>query len=117
VLALLLTAAVVMAAAPQGPRLAVVKLTTEPSRLDLVTVNRGGGDPLRLAGRGASSTTASPRLTRPTAFRSPWFVAPCLARDARLGGSTASGLRQPYSRNRLIEGGIDIEGPLQQAVL
>jgi Tol biopolymer transport system component len=53
VLALLLLAAgAAMAAAPAGPRLAVIKLSSKPSRIELVTVNRNGGDPLRLAGGG-----------------------------------------------------------------
>lgn len=52
-LALLLAAGVAMGAAPEGPRLAVVKLTEEPYRSELLTVNPSGGRPLRLAGTGA----------------------------------------------------------------
>jgi Tol biopolymer transport system component len=49
-LALLLAASVAMAAAPTGPRLAVIKASPKAPRLELVTVNRKGGDPFRLAG-------------------------------------------------------------------
>ena len=54
-LALLLTGGIAAAAAPQGPRLAVVKASSKPPGLELVTVNRNGGDPLRLAGGGLRS--------------------------------------------------------------
>lgn len=54
VLALLLAASVAMAAAPAGPRLAVVKLGGKPPR-GLVTVDRNGGDPLRVVGSGRRS--------------------------------------------------------------
>jgi len=63
-LALLLAAGVAMAAAPGGPRLALVKLTTKPTRLELMTVDPNGGLPLRLAGGG--------RRARPL----PFFFAP-----------------------------------------
>jgi hypothetical protein len=49
-LALLLVSGVAMAAAPAGPRLAVVKLTEKLSRSELVTVNPDGGHPFHLAG-------------------------------------------------------------------
>lgn len=52
VLALLLAASMAMAAAPQGPRLAVVKLTAKRYRVELLTVDPSGGHPLRLAGSG-----------------------------------------------------------------
>ncbi len=39
-----------IAAAPTGPRLAVVRLSSKSSGLELVTVNRNGGRPLHLAG-------------------------------------------------------------------
>src|SRR5680860_1392262 len=50
VLAMLLTAGVAMAAAPAGPRLAIVKLSA--NRFELLTVNQGGSRPVRLAGGG-----------------------------------------------------------------
>lgn len=50
VLALPLTAGVAGAAAPAGPRLAVVKLTRKPTRETLLTVDRNGRAPMRLAG-------------------------------------------------------------------
>lgn len=51
-LALLLAAGVAGAVTPEGPRLALVKLTTKPTRLELLTVDPNGGLPLRLAGGG-----------------------------------------------------------------
>lgn len=51
-LALLLAVGVAIAAAPAGPRLALVKLTTKPTRLELLTVDPNSGLPLRLAGGG-----------------------------------------------------------------
>lgn len=48
-LAVLLAVGVAMAAAPAGPRLAVVKTTAKPYRLELLTVSPSGGHPLRLA--------------------------------------------------------------------
>jgi Tol biopolymer transport system component len=51
-LALLLAASTALAAAPPGPRLAVVRVSAKPPRLELLTVNRNGGDLLRLAGGG-----------------------------------------------------------------
>jgi Tol biopolymer transport system component len=51
-LALLLAAGVAGAAVPEGPRLAVIKAAAEPPRLELLTLNQSGGDPLRLAGGG-----------------------------------------------------------------
>lgn len=50
-LAVLLAVGVAMAAAPAGPRLAVVKTTAKPYRLELLTVSPSGGHPLRLAVR------------------------------------------------------------------
>lgn len=57
VLALLLAAGVAMAAAPEGPRLAAVRITgtAHQFRIELVTVGQGGGHPLRLAGGGRRS--------------------------------------------------------------
>lgn len=55
VLALLLAAAVAMAAAPQGPRLAVIAVSGKPTRLELLTVNPNGGRPVHLAGGGPRS--------------------------------------------------------------
>ena len=52
---MLLAAGSANAAIPEGPRLAVVKLSSKPLRLELVTVNRNGGRPLRLAGGGRRS--------------------------------------------------------------
>jgi Tol biopolymer transport system component len=49
-LALLVAASGAVAATPAGPRLAVIKASAKPPRLELLTVNRNGGDPLRLAG-------------------------------------------------------------------
>jgi TolB protein len=49
---LLLAASTAMAAAPAGPRLAIIKVSPKPLRFELVSVNRNGGDPLRLAGGG-----------------------------------------------------------------
>jgi len=49
-LALALMSSVAMATVPAGPRLAVVKAAAK--RLELVTVNRNGGDALHLAGGG-----------------------------------------------------------------
>lgn len=46
----LLAAATAGAAAPAGPRLAVIKETWRPNRVTLLSVNPRGGDPLRLAG-------------------------------------------------------------------
>lgn len=49
-LALLLAVDVAGAAAPAGPRLAVVKETWRPNRVKLLTVGPDGRDPMRLAG-------------------------------------------------------------------
>ena len=49
-LALLLSAGVASAAAPAGPRLAVVKTTWSPRRSTLLTVDPHGNYPMRLAG-------------------------------------------------------------------
>jgi len=54
-LTLTLMTSVAMAAAPAGPRLAVVELSAKPPRIELVTLNQNGGDPLRLAGGGVRS--------------------------------------------------------------
>lgn len=54
-LTVLLAASVAMAAAPAGPRLAVVKLTEKPYRLELLTLGPSGGHPLRLALRDTDS--------------------------------------------------------------
>jgi len=57
VVVLLLAAGVAMAAAPEGPRLAVVRLTTTAHqvRIELTTVDQDGDHPLRLAGGGRHS--------------------------------------------------------------
>lgn len=52
VLALLLAAPVAKAAAPEGPRLAVIKASLKPPRLELLTVDPNGTRPVRLAGGG-----------------------------------------------------------------
>ena len=52
---LLLVASAAVAAAPVEPRLAVVRVTPKPPRLELVSVNRRGGDPVRLAGGGRNA--------------------------------------------------------------
>lgn len=49
-LALLLAVGAAGAAAPAGPRLAVVKETWSPNRVALLTVNPNGGAPMRIAG-------------------------------------------------------------------
>lgn len=49
---MLLAVGVAGAATPAGPRLAVVRLTAKPPRVELATVNRRGGRRLRLAGGG-----------------------------------------------------------------
>lgn len=56
-LALLLAVSVAMAAAPEGPRLAVVRFTAtrHQFKLELVSVDQSGGHPLRLAGGGSRS--------------------------------------------------------------
>lgn len=54
-LALLLAASVASAVAPEGPRLAVVRLNAEPLRLELLTVDSSGALPVRLAGGGRRS--------------------------------------------------------------
>jgi hypothetical protein len=51
-LALLLAAGFAGAAAPEGPRLAVVKWDLFQGRFELETVDRTGAQPLRLAGGG-----------------------------------------------------------------
>lgn len=51
-MAMLLTVGVASAAVPDGPRLAVVKASSKPTRLELLTVGSEGGHPLRLAGGG-----------------------------------------------------------------
>lgn len=52
-MALLLSSTGVLAAAPAGPRLAVIKLSSGKSRgLELLNVNPAGGNPVRMAGGG-----------------------------------------------------------------
>lgn len=51
-LALLLAAGVASAVAPGGARLAVVKFTLQPQRLELLNVDASGAQPVRLAGGG-----------------------------------------------------------------
>jgi TolB protein len=52
-LTLLLAVGVAGAAAPDGPRLAVVKLSSKPLRLELLTVNPNGTRAVRLVGGGS----------------------------------------------------------------
>jgi Tol biopolymer transport system component len=54
-LALLWTASFVSAAAPEGPRLGLVKLEPDPFRLELLSVDQTGAQPVRLAGGGRRS--------------------------------------------------------------
>jgi Tol biopolymer transport system component len=70
VLVLLLVASPAAAAAPVGPRLAVIKVAPKPPRLELVSVNRNGGDPLRLAG-GASRARPFLSVFSPLSIFSP----------------------------------------------
>jgi len=58
-LALLLTAGVAGAAAPAGPRLAVVKETWNPNRVTLLTVGPDGSSPMRIAGGQARHSPVS----------------------------------------------------------
>ncbi|HEX5762504.1 MAG TPA: hypothetical protein VFY04_05220 [Solirubrobacterales bacterium] len=51
----LLAAGVSVAAAPEGPRLAVIRYTENPDRLELLTVDSSGAGPLRLTGGGRDS--------------------------------------------------------------
>lgn len=54
--ALLLSSAAALAAAPAGPRLAVIKLSSgKPARLQLLNVNAAGGNPVQIAGGGSRS--------------------------------------------------------------
>ena len=55
VLALLCTASFASAAAPEGPRLALVKLEPDPFRIELLSVDQSGAQPVRLAGGGRRS--------------------------------------------------------------
>lgn len=54
-LAMLLAASVASAAAPEGPRLGLVKLEPDPFRLELLSVDQTGAQPVRLAGGGRRS--------------------------------------------------------------
>jgi Tol biopolymer transport system component len=54
-LALLVAAGVAPAAAPPGPRLAIVKFTLQPQRLELLSVDPLGAQPVRLAGGGRNT--------------------------------------------------------------
>lgn len=66
VLAMLLAPGVATAAAPSGPRLAVVKLSR--SGLELVNVAPAGGDPLRLAGGGGLRDRPYPEYFSPISW-------------------------------------------------
>jgi Tol biopolymer transport system component len=66
VVALSLAAGVALAAAPDGPRFAVVKLTLKPARLELLTVDPNGALPVRLAGGGRGSNPLPYPLTPPS---------------------------------------------------
>jgi Tol biopolymer transport system component len=59
-LALVLWAGVAGAVAPAGPRLALVRWTAEPERVDLISVDQRGAKPLRLAGGGAGAHSLLP---------------------------------------------------------
>lgn len=67
VLTVLILAVAAHAAAPAGPRLALVKLGVEPLRLELITVDRTGAQPLRLAGGGRRAPTL-PHYLSPLAW-------------------------------------------------
>lgn len=54
-LALLLAAPVASATAPEGPRLAVAKFSLRPQRLELLSVDQFGAQPVRIAGGGRST--------------------------------------------------------------
>ncbi len=55
VVAMLVVTALATAAAPEGPRLGLVRLEAKPLRLELLTVDPTGAQPLRLAGGGERS--------------------------------------------------------------
>ena len=89
----LFTAAHVAAAAPDGPRLALVEFGSKPDRLVLNSVDQDGGRPLRIAGGG--------KRARPLPM---YFDAPSWSGD---GGSIAfSGIggKLAGSRGFVIEG-------------
>lgn len=55
ILAILLATGAAAATGPDGPRIAVVRVSPKPPRLELLTIGPGGGDALRLAGGGRRS--------------------------------------------------------------
>ena len=57
-LTLLMAASIASAGAPEGPRLAVVRLDAKPLRLELLTVDPSGALPVKLAGGGRRSGPA-----------------------------------------------------------
>jgi Tol biopolymer transport system component len=69
VLALLLTAGAATAAAPGGPRLAVIKRTWNPARATLITVGPNGGSPVRLAGGQKRNGPVDSILIAPLSWR------------------------------------------------
>jgi Tol biopolymer transport system component len=64
----LLAAVVAMAAAPEGPRLAVLKVTRDWTRIELITVNPSGARPLRLS-RGGPNARPIPYPSSPVSWR------------------------------------------------
>ena len=68
-LALLLAASTAIAAAPSGPRLAVIKNTWNPARATLITVGPNGGSPVRLAGGQAKNGPVDSLLIAPVSWR------------------------------------------------
>lgn len=64
VLAMLLAAVAADAIAPEGPRLAVVRMDTHPRRVELLTVDLTGAQPIRLA-RGAPPSRTWPFFFSP----------------------------------------------------
>lgn len=67
-MALLLAAGVALAAQPKGPRLTVTKLTAEPLRVELLTVDPSGGLPLQLI-RGDQNARPIPYPVSPVSWR------------------------------------------------
>ena len=95
---LLLTAGVAGAAAPAGPRLAVVKETWNPRRVTLLTVDPDGGAPMRLAGGqendspveasgGSHGGPTAPRSPFPASGRSSWRGPTGAGRELNIAGA------------------------------
>lgn len=68
VLAMLLAASVASAVAPDGPRLAIVRLDAKPLRLELLTVDPRGALPVRLAGGSPRSGPPLPHFFSPLSW-------------------------------------------------